>query len=285
MAPSGVNNSARAVMGAVRRFYDTVYSSFLPLTGGTITGSVTINSGTLTANGDLSVGNNANVAGTLTAGTVSTDALTVNLGPLTANGDLSVGNNASVAGTLTAGNLSAPNATIGTNLTAGNLSVTSNASVAGTLTTNTITAGLYKGSSTVNIYENVNHTFRGNDLSSFAIFNAAGTYNWSGSWLTLLDAACKTDIQDYNTRGLSEVQALRPVSFRYSGGPFASEETRYGLIAQEVAKIVPEMVGEAEFGDGPVLTTQPSHLIWLLVRSCQELAARVEVLEGATHAR
>ncbi len=44
MAPSGVNNGARAIMGAVRRFYDqtingTLSLPYLPLTGGTVTGS------------------------------------------------------------------------------------------------------------------------------------------------------------------------------------------------------------------------------------------------------
>ena len=43
MAVSGVNNCARAMMGAVRRWYDTVtaqISGMLPLTGGTLTGTL-----------------------------------------------------------------------------------------------------------------------------------------------------------------------------------------------------------------------------------------------------
>jgi hypothetical protein len=52
-----------------------------------------------------------------------------------------------------------------------------------------------------------------------------------------------------------------------------------------VAPVVPEMVGQAELDvEGVPSSTQtlmPGHATWLLINAVKELAARVEVLEGA----
>jgi hypothetical protein len=115
---------------------------------------------------------------------------------------------------------------------------------------------------------------------SYAIFNATGTYNASGSWLVISDEAAKDDVAPYS-RGLAAIRALRPVSFKYAAGPFAGDETRYGLIAQDMQTVVPEMVTEVDLDGERFLGMQPGVLIWALVNSCQELADRVEALEGA----
>jgi hypothetical protein len=75
---------------------------------------------------------------------------------------------------------------------------------------------------------------------------------------------------------------LRPVSFKYASGPFAGDEVRYGLIAQDVQTVVPEMVSEVDFDGERFLGVQPGMLTWVLLNGCRELAARIEALEGAS---
>ena len=69
MQPSAVNNCARAMMGAIRRYYDTVntqiasittsIAGYLPLSGGTVTGNLTVNGSLSSANAISTVGANA----------------------------------------------------------------------------------------------------------------------------------------------------------------------------------------------------------------------------------
>src|SRR4249920_437669 len=85
MAPSAVNNSARAMMGAIRRWYDTVtaqLAGFLPLSGGTLTGALNApfihSTGTVQADGAVTAAGGATIAvavsvsSGLTAGSLST---------------------------------------------------------------------------------------------------------------------------------------------------------------------------------------------------------------------
>lgn len=121
-SPASVNNCARAMMGAVRRWYDTTNAAianlttslgnYLPLAGGTITGGLNVNQ-------SLAVGVNLSVAGAASANVVTGNAVNSN-GNMTAvgsiaagtiSGNVVVGNtvnsngNMSVAGTLTAAQL------------------------------------------------------------------------------------------------------------------------------------------------------------------------------------
>jgi cytoskeletal protein CcmA (bactofilin family) len=330
MAPSGVNNSARAMMGAIRRNYDQIIAGslslpYLPITGGTVTGDINATGNISTTgalicnggniNGNLSVTNAINAGGNI-AGNILTGDLLASNGNITAvgtitgaavnsNGNLGVAGYGTIAINLTVGGTVNATTVAATGTVSGNLvtanSISSNTTVnaaqynlrgvpfaamdAGAVQTiiySPAAQNITLVASGTNYYDTFNHVFRSapSGGTTYAVFNAGGSYNQTGSWGVISDAALKTDIRDYNERGLSEIKSLRPVSFRYSGGPFAGAETRYGLIAQEVARIVPEMVGEEVFGDDRVLTMQPGHLIWLLIRSCQELAARVEALEG-----
>jgi hypothetical protein len=139
-----------------------------------------------------------------------------------------------------------------------------------------------------NYYRGVSHSVMNRPATiSYAVFNSTGTYNASGSWLVISDDSVKTDVQPY-TAGLAELRQLNPVSFVYSAGAAFRDDsgtTRYGLLASEVAPIVPEMVGQAELEvegvPSPTQTLMPGHATWLLINAVKELAARVEVLEGA----
>jgi hypothetical protein len=327
MPPSMVNNGARAIQGAVRRWYDQVLDGSLVLpyvsaTGGGMTGGLTVNStsgisttGGITASGNIQ-GANISTLGTVTGGTV-----TAGIGGLGTTGSLNVQGGATITGSVTTGALQANSLYVPNVATVGALQSNNDISANGTVTGSIVAstgainaagavnaaqyniAGLtlmtsvgsatsiFDGSGSPNIvldsggnnfYRAVSHSVMNRPATvSYAIFNAVGTYNASGSWLVISDEAAKTDVVAPYSRGLSAIQALRPVSFKYAAGPFAGDETRYGLIAQDMQTVVPEMVAEVDLGGERFLGLQPGILVWLLVNSCQELAARVEALEGA----
>jgi hypothetical protein len=134
----------------------------------------------------------------------------------------------------------------------------------------------------------------------FAIDTAGLTYNTSGSWTTLSDRRLKRDIAPYG-RGLAAVRQLQPVAFRYNSvaplgiapddarprqpPPASEDELRYGLIADEVAPIIPEATGTTQVtlpGDKTstsVATLSPGQLTYALINAVKELADRLEALE------
>jgi hypothetical protein len=92
--------------------------------------------------------------------------------------------------------------------------------------------------------------------------------------------------------GLDEVIALRPVMFTWIARP--DEGPHYGLIAQEVRQVLPDMVN-GDGGENGMLSMNYSELIPVLVKAVQEqqeeidtqaqqiedLESRLAVLEGA----
>jgi hypothetical protein len=128
---------------------------------------------------------------------------------------------------------------------------------------------------------------------AIAQFNTAtpfATLNNTGSWGTLSDPRVKTDIAPYNA-GLTEIELLEPISFRYNGelGAVLDDEstTRYGLDASAVEAVMPEMVGRHRntAPDGTlhdeILTLETGPLIYALINAVKELSARLATLEGA----
>jgi len=124
------------------------------------------------------------------------------------------------------------------------------------------------------------------DGIDIARFDTTGCYNQSGSWLFISDARAKQpDVQPYD-KGLQAVLALRPVQFRY----LDSDTRRYGLIAQEVEPVVPEMVSEALVRGDMRKAINPGHIHYLLLNAVRELAqenalleARIATLEDLAH--
>jgi hypothetical protein len=146
--------------------------------------------------------------------------------------------------------------------------------------------------------------------SSFSV-NGGAYKPGGGVWAELSDARIKTVQGDYAV-GLDEVLGLRPVSFRYRGNdtptadsnashiearsnvaPYPASphylsakaaKTFIGLVAQEVEAVFPGMVTKrAGFIDGVAVAdlrhVDTTPLIFALVNSCKELAARVAALE------
>jgi hypothetical protein len=137
-----------------------------------------------------------------------------------------------------------------------------------------------------NYYQNQSHSFqkRGGGAPTYALFDGSGVYNAANSaaWTITSDVSLKENIEPYS-RGLAALLQLQPVSYRFAAGtPLADEAgtTRYGLVAQDVETVVPEMVGETTLGEERVSTLDVGNLFWILTNAVKELAARVSQLEG-----
>jgi len=119
----------------------------------------------------------------------------------------------------------------------------------------------------------------------FQIDTAGVTANVSGAWATISDRELKEQIAPYE-RGLDAILALNPVRFRYQAGVFGAEpsQMRFGLIADEVRPHVPEIVGRTTTlvrdESVEVDTLEPGNLIFALINSCKALAAKNTELES-----
>jgi hypothetical protein len=108
--------------------------------------------------------------------------------------------------------------------------------------------------------------------------------NTSGTWAAFSDASLKEDVADY-TSGLAELVQLRPVTFGWKGGEFGAE-TNYGLIAQEVEPVMPELVGEVDIkrstdsAPRPIQTVDSGRAILAVFNALKEIAARLDALEA-----
>jgi hypothetical protein len=104
--------------------------------------------------------------------------------------------------------------------------------------------------------------------------------NASGAWSTFSDAALKENIEPYRS-GLAEVLQLEPRSFNYTkDAPLGAGSRRFGLLAQEVAAVLPEIVGETTIDEKTYATIEPGLLVFALVNSIKALEARLTLLEA-----
>jgi hypothetical protein len=223
----------------------------LPLTGGTLTGPLTVPSISL---GGIPV---TNTAGNFAVGATITSPFAIAVS----------GNISSTSGTI-----SAPQVIVA------NIRDTSNAMA---IQTN-------DGSNNITYYGN-NHTFNNKTSSTqYVIFNDSGSFNLNGVWSIISDPELKEDVQPYQ-RGLDAITRLNPVTYRYRVGTlFALHEPSaplVGLMADAVMPHVPEIVGETSvMVDGherSVATLTPGTLVFALINAVKELSARVAQLEAA----
>jgi Chaperone of endosialidase len=346
-ATNTVNNCARAMMGAVRRWYDTVtaqLANYLPLTGGSLSGplSATLYQLSGVAFAQRDVVNNQHVVfdadgvdpalvmggavagynnyyraethrfqsnnGAIDFAVLNTGGLTiptsfsvpnasisgtVQAGQVTSNADIDAAGNIDAGGTITAGNISSNGAV---NATQYNLRGYAFAEMdAGAVRTAIYGPGFVSismfGSGT-NYYDNNQHYMRsGGGGTTYFIASGGGTFNQTGSWGVISDDSLKQNVAPYNA-GLAQLRQLNPVSFEYTSRAALrgmAGTVNYGLMASEVRPVIPEMIQEIELDqDGvptPTQTLLPTHLVYILINTCKELAARIEQLEGEAHVR
>jgi hypothetical protein len=99
--------------------------------------------------------------------------------------------------------------------------------------------------------------------------NGVISYNFS-------DAALKTNVAAMNV-GLNEINLLNPVNFEWKDiGRFGAQR-QYGLIAQEVAGVFPDMVGKAPDG---YATLDYVKLVPVLIKAVQELSTKLDELSN-----
>ena len=94
--------------------------------------------------------------------------------------------------------------------------------------------------------------------------------------IVMSSARYKRDIRDMDEAS-NNLMNLRPVTFRYKQDPQA--ERQYGLIAEEVAKIYPELVSYD--ADGKVVTVRYHELIPMLLNEAQRQAEHIRQLSAA----
>jgi hypothetical protein len=121
---------------------------------------------------------------------------------------------------------------------------------------------------------------------NLTIAGGTATKPGGGSWTAPSDAALKSTMNVYAS-GLTEVIALEPITYRYSGvGGMPTDEEFIGLDAAATAKVMPELVGADSWNDpnsGERLhysTVDSGPLIYALVNAVKELAAQNAALEA-----
>jgi hypothetical protein len=146
-----------------------------------------------------------------------------------------------------------------------------------------------------------NGTYLQLDLgANFAYVGGTGQAikNGGGAWTAASDARIKTVHGDYED-GLDAVLAMRPVRYTYKGNDSltASEASPHayvaqqgtpfvGFVAQELETVAPDMVSQTSgFIDGEPVddlrNVDVSNLVFALVNAVKTLAARVTALEAA----
>ncbi len=97
------------------------------------------------------------------------------------------------------------------------------------------------------------------------------TLSTAGVWTNASDSTLKKNIVNLNY-GLKEVMQLRPVQYEMK----SNSEKQIGFIAQEIQKIVPEVVNKNEGGK---LSMSYGNLVALLTKALQEQQLKIENLE------
>ncbi|MEN0051485.1 MAG: tail fiber domain-containing protein, partial [Bacteroidota bacterium] len=113
--------------------------------------------------------------------------------------------------------------------------------------------------------------------------NGNASKSGGGSWSNFSDRRLKKDIKPF-TDGLEQVLQIDPIIYRYNGkAGIATKDLQIGIIAQDMQKIAPYMVEEADFGEEEndknamnYLVYNPSALDYLFVNAFKEQQAQIE---------
>jgi len=129
----------------------------------------------------------------------------------------------------------------------------------------------------INITDNTNfHFLKDGNLISFIAYN--GSYN------QVSDKNLKTNIKQIDN-GINIINKLNPVSFNFNND---LNKINYGLIAQEVEEIIPEIVNENVYNinsDKKIKSINYTELIPFLIKSIQELNLEIINLKNIINQR
>ena len=260
------------------------FGGYLPLTGGTLSGSLVVNGQTNLGNvycsgGVTCVGitNNGNLAanGTIVVTGVATFQNNINCGNITSSGFIQFLNGISSGPLTVSGGVSCGNLT-----SSGDIHCLNDYGGQSTFTQYAATGG----GSAITAY---GASIIGGSIVVYASGGGNGYKPGGGSWADNSDRRLKKNVVDY-TAGLAEVSQLIPKSFEFNGLGETADDGRVfvGLIADDVKPIMPEMIGTREVMLNPkdadpteILTLEATALMYALVNSVKELSSRVAALE------
>jgi Chaperone of endosialidase len=239
--------------------------------------SIVSSSGNLTTSGALSVANGI----TMTGGTFTAGGLTIteSSGNLTTSGALSVANGITMTGgTFTAGGLSIVEST-GILTTSGGIKLTGGSLTAGVLT---ISEGTGSLTTTGSLSAN-NLTLSGMITASSGTLEVSGNLYATGNIWALSDERLKQNFMPLaNT--LSMIDQLHGVSFEWNHLSAAigqkEGERSIGLIAQEMQKVYPELVGTVKKGDQAYLAIDYSKFTAVLLQAVKELRSQEKDMQA-----
>ena len=109
------------------------------------------------------------------------------------------------------------------------------------------------------------------DQSGNGFFTGDVTTNGSAS-----DERLKENIKPLE-KGLETIEQIKTYTFNYKARP---QDTHPGVIAQEIEKLVPEVVYDIEMEDGIYKAVRYQQLVPLLINAIKDLSEKVNVLEN-----
>lgn len=113
-------------------------------------------------------------------------------------------------------------------------------------------------------------------------FQQNGVAYASGAWNTTSDSRIKENVDPIES-GLSVIDSLNPVQFSYKRDALSSAN-HYGLIAQEVEQVIPNIVSNSDLdvdGVQDVKAVSYTEIIPFLIKAVQELKAEIDALKAA----
>jgi hypothetical protein len=110
------------------------------------------------------------------------------------------------------------------------------------------------------------------DISTGEAYKASG----SSSWIITSDERLKKDVSSY-TDGLKQLMQIKPVWFTYKEGYGLNTSKAYvGVLAQEMQKIAPYMVGNFEKDGAQYLNLDNSAMTYMLINSVKEQQTEIQ---------
>ncbi len=99
----------------------------------------------------------------------------------------------------------------------------------------------------------------------------------NGNWTPWSDRRLKKNITAFGTGHLAKIMQMQPVSYQMKNQ--TSDRITFGLIAQDILSLYPEIVGEPERDDCNFYSLSYTELIPVLIAGMQEQQAEIEALK------